>query len=129
VLPKNSTPQLLLVRPAGFEPRLKSSGISLTLSPPEADFGCASTCRLGPNPERAIKKAGCNFFKATPACFFMVRPARFESSKGGFRLRSTCVRPTDSKSGPLSFLTSSNYYKRLNLLHMIFHTFSDFFQF
>jgi hypothetical protein len=43
VLPKNSTPQLLLVRPAGFEPRLKSSGISLTLSPPEADFGYVET--------------------------------------------------------------------------------------
>ena len=27
-------------------PRLEDSGISLTLSPPEADFGCASTCGL-----------------------------------------------------------------------------------
>jgi len=40
-----------------------------------------------------------------------------------------CLRPADSKTEPLSFLTSSNYYKQLNLLDMILKSFSDFFQF
>jgi hypothetical protein len=61
-----------VVRPAGFEPSYGGFRLRLNLL-------------LGQNPEGTIKKAGCNFFKATPALFIMVRPAGFESSYGGFR--------------------------------------------
>ena len=71
------------------------------------------------------KKTGNGCPPTTTCLTFMVRPAGFPSINSG----QAHLRPTDSKSEPLGFLTSSNYYKQLKLFNMIFHIFSDFFQF
>ena len=71
------------------------------------------------------------------SCRFNLRSAQAKNwpSPQRMALSSRYARPdlngraTDSKTEPLSFPASSNYYKQLNFLDMIFDAFSDFFQF
>jgi hypothetical protein len=80
------------------------------------DFGCASTCGLGPNPAKPLNKKGeCTVYlqlsyfirfwyaRWTP---YVIKKTWNPASRG----QDSNLRPTDSKFESLSFLTSSFLY-------------------
>jgi len=80
-------------------------------NPPTADLA-ALDLLLGSNFGGTIKKAGGSIFKATPARFFLVRPAGFRSINSG----QAHLRPTDSKCRNLGIKKHSDF-NYLNLFN------------